>query len=55
MGKKDVLQATYKMTFKPLIGNRLNKMKSLGHTRRRQGMALNIRQSVVPLANVLIL
>jgi len=55
MGKEAVLQTIHEKSFKLLIGNGCNKMKSLRSTRRRQRTAFNTRQSVVPLANVLIL
>lgn len=55
MGKQEVLQAAHEMSFKPLTGNRRNKIRNSRYTRRRQGMTFNIRPSVVPIANVLIL
>lgn len=56
MVKQVVLQAAHEKSAKPLTENRYNKMRSSGHRRRwRQGMTFNIRQSVVPLANGIIL
>lgn len=55
MVKQVVLQTAREKTAKPLTGNRCNKMRSSGHRRKRQEMTFNIRQSVVPLANGIIL
>lgn len=35
VGKQEVLQATHEKSFKPLIGNRCNKIRSSRYTRRR--------------------